>query len=310
MSQLKVLQDAWCISLEEELKKDPAIKRSSIDEVQAWCRRQVYLPPVSEHTIALFLKLASYNEEKAAVYIDNHYTFRTYYRSIFSDRDPEHNDVKEAMNTIHCSVLPGLTANRRRVLYASLKTTDSSKFSASQCAKYIYMTADREILVNGFGDVDSYAVLFDAKGFGLGHLSSITISFLKQLFSYFLDGANLAIKEINVINVNSVVEKLVQIIKGFAPRDLYERIHLYTKDKTAICLAKFPADILPTELGGNAKLCIQEMTDLNEQQVKEFRLWYLADEAHLRVDEAKRPREDQNKKVVKLQASIKKLELD
>ncbi|KAI5695580.1 hypothetical protein M8J76_000089 [Diaphorina citri] len=306
-----VLQSAWKVSLQEEMATDPAIKQEDIDQVVQWCRQQTYLPPVSENTVALFLKLSDYNVEKAQTFIDNHYTFRTYYRNIFGDRDPTNADCKLAMNAINAFILPGMTQDRRRVIFASLKSPpDSSRFTASSGLKYLYMTLEMDILDAGFGDSDGYSVLFDARGFGLGHLTTISISFLKQLFSYFLDGANMAIREINIINVNAVVEKLIMMIRSLAPRDLHERIKLYTKDKTEACLAKYPVDILPKELEGNPKLILQEMTESNEKKIIALRSWYLADEKYLRVDESKRPLDKQNKKVIKLQASLQKIELD
>ncbi|XP_026688789.1 uncharacterized protein LOC113473304 isoform X1 [Diaphorina citri] len=67
----------------------------------------------------------------------------------------------------------------------------------------------------------------DATGFGLGHMTAITPSFLKQVFSYFLDGANVSIVEINIINVNVFVEKLVFLIKALTPPIVYERVSFY-----------------------------------------------------------------------------------
>ncbi|XP_008484242.1 uncharacterized protein LOC103520922 [Diaphorina citri] len=167
------------------------------------------------------------------------------------------------------------------------------------------MTLEMDILDAGFGDSDGYSVLFDARGFGLGHLTTISISFLKQLFSYFLDGANMAIREINIINVNAVVEKLIMMIRSLAPRDLHERIKLYTKDKTEACLAKYPVDILPKELEGNPKLILQEMTESNEKKISRFDpgIW-LRREITFAWTNQSRPLDKQNKKVIKLQAII------
>uniref|UniRef100_A0A8D8W8A6 Alpha-tocopherol transfer protein n=1 Tax=Cacopsylla melanoneura TaxID=428564 RepID=A0A8D8W8A6_9HEMI len=306
----ELLQTAWQVSLEDELAKEPNIKKEDIAAVVDWCREQMYLPPVSEHTAALFLKLSGYDVEKAQGYIDNHYTFRTYYRNIFADRDPELKEVKQAMNAIHMFILPGYVPNKGRILFGSLKTDESSKFNASQGLKYVYMTMEKDVLEHGIADTDFYSILFDAKGFGLGHLTTISISFIKQLFSYFLDGCNMTTREIEIINVNQVVEKLVSMIKTLTPKDVHEKIKLYTKDKTEAVLAKYPPEILPKELRGQHPMSLAEMSESNEKAVSEFRAWYLADEKYLRVDESKRPVHRQNKKVVKIQTELKKLELD
>ncbi|KAL1453668.1 hypothetical protein WDU94_009988 [Cyamophila willieti] len=273
-----------------------------------WCKQQPHLPEVSENTAALFLVLSHYNAVQAQQYIENHYTFRTYYRNIFSDRDPNNKGIRDVMGLANIALFEGLCHQQCRVLFANLKLLDSSKFNPKELSKLIYMILERDVLENGFTEA-GYKLLLDAAGFGLSHMTAITPSFLKQVFSYFLDGANVSIVEINIINVNVFVEKLVFLIKAITPPIVYERIKLYTKDKNYLCLQKFPNDILPPEYGGSGKP-LSQLVNFTEESVKQFRPWYLADEKYLRVDESKRPLSKQNKKVVKIQETLKSLELD
>ncbi|KAI5722744.1 hypothetical protein M8J76_012958 [Diaphorina citri] len=303
-----LLQTAWKVPLEEEMRRFPELKQEDIDTVLEWCRQQPHLPQVSAHTAALFLLLSNFNIELAQTYIENHYTFRTYYRNIFADRDPLSKGIKDAMTLANLTLLEGLCHGQCRVMLANLKIFESSKFNPKEFSKLSYMILEKDVLDNGFTK-EGYKLLMDATGFGLGHMTAITPSFLKQVFSYFLDGANVSIVEINIINVNVFVEKLVFLIKALTPPIVYERIKLYTKDKNALCLQKFPLSILPPEYGGQGKP-VSELSSQTEEAVRQFRPWYLADEKYLRVDESKRPLNKQNKKVIKIQENLKSLELD
>lgn len=82
-------------------------------------------------------------------------------------------------------ILDGYCKTGCRVMLAGLKSFDSSKFNPKDSSKVSYMMMEKDTLDKGFSK-DGYKVLMDATGFGFGHMTAITPSFLKQLFSYFL----------------------------------------------------------------------------------------------------------------------------
>lgn len=76
------------ISMEEELKKNPELKNSDIDDLKEWCKKQPHLPEISDSELIIFLHSNYYHVESAKSTIDSFFTTRTHVPEFFQGRDP------------------------------------------------------------------------------------------------------------------------------------------------------------------------------------------------------------------------------
>ena len=76
------------ITFEEELKKNPDLKKSDIQMLRDWCDKQPHLPKISDSELALFLHSNFYRIEPTKNTIDAYYTVRSHVPEFFDNRDP------------------------------------------------------------------------------------------------------------------------------------------------------------------------------------------------------------------------------
>ncbi|PSN57140.1 hypothetical protein C0J52_01303 [Blattella germanica] len=93
--------------------------------------------------------------------------------------------------------------------------------------------------------------IMDFKNFTLGHVTKITIPFLKKMEVCAMKGFNMRIKEIHLLNLPSYAEVLVTLIKSVLKPKLAERIKVHNKGYSSLH-EKVSPKILPSEYGGEA----------------------------------------------------------
>lgn len=84
----------------------------------------------------------------------------------------------------HITALKGLDYTGRRVNFTSLKMPDTGLYHGPTVVKLIYMFEDINNFLRG-SHAAGTTVVMDATGFGVSHLSTLSLSFLKQSSQYF-----------------------------------------------------------------------------------------------------------------------------
>ena len=88
------------LTLEEEMKKDPEIKKRDIEALKEWHKKQPHLPKMNDSEFALFLHANYYRIETTKLTIDSFYTLRTHIPEFFNNRNPM--ESKPFRNIIKC----------------------------------------------------------------------------------------------------------------------------------------------------------------------------------------------------------------
>ncbi|KAL1453928.1 hypothetical protein WDU94_010229 [Cyamophila willieti] len=310
---MDVLQATCKVSIEEELAKNPDLDRSMIESLQEWAKKQPHLPPIFDTQMAIFLVVCSFSIEKAKKLIDIHFTMKTHFKDLFSNRDLLSQPLQDAMDCVYVTKLKGLDHSGRRISFSALKptaTTDTSRYHGPTTTKLIYMFEDICNFYLG-SHTPGVTVVMDATGFGMSHLSTLSLSFLKQTSLYFTQGASVIVHQIIVVNANPVAERLVSLLRPFLPTDIFKRIHILPRDKPEMIFDFIPRDVVPSNLGGNGQ-SIAELTKETYQLLLDNREFFLAEEKIQRVNEALRPAGNSPGSKIEndMNGSFKKLDLD
>lgn len=89
------------VPFQEELKRNPQLKKADIQSLKEWCEKQPHLPFISNSELAIFLHSNYYLMEPTKTTIDRFYTIRTHVPEFFSNRDPVNSqELRKAANSL------------------------------------------------------------------------------------------------------------------------------------------------------------------------------------------------------------------
>lgn len=90
------------VTLEEEFKRNPELKKEELQSLRDWYSKQPHLPQnVTDTELVLFLHSNYYRIEPTKTTIENFFTCRTHVPEFFSNRDPlGSKEIRMAIGTL------------------------------------------------------------------------------------------------------------------------------------------------------------------------------------------------------------------
>ncbi|KAG8035436.1 hypothetical protein G9C98_006882 [Cotesia typhae] len=258
------------VTLEEELDRNPELKKSDIKLLKEWCKKQPHLPKILDSDLVLFLSSNYYDLERAKATIESFYTIRTNAKEYFSSRDPLKNqELRQSFQTVTFMPLDGETPEGYKIFFGRLINYDPSKFMWTSSMKYLHMSLDLSMFTQGAAK--GHVFIFDMSNATLGHSTRMSVLGCRKLINYLQEGLPIRLKGIHFIKSLTIVQI----------------VHVHTNDET---LEKFvPVDLLPNESGGKAG----PLMEIHQKHIKfleDHRDFFLEEEINCRVDEFLRPR--------------------
>ncbi|XP_071639618.1 alpha-tocopherol transfer protein-like [Temnothorax longispinosus] len=294
------------VSFEEELKKNPELKKADIQMLREWCEKQPHLPKISDSELALFLHSNYYRLEPTKTTIDTFYTVRTHVPEFFCNRDPNNNkELKKAFETVTEQVLEGTTKEGYKIFYGRLLDSDPSHVVYNDVLKFLNMVIDLCLYTEG--TYEGYIILFDVKNVSFGHVGRLSPMVLKKWLYYLQEGLPVRLKGFHFMNSSPVMDVIMNMMRPFMKKQLMDMLHMHTTSDT---LEKFiPLEVLPNESGGQAG-SLQELHDKQVKKLVDHVAWFQEEEGH-RVNEALRPGKAKTATdLFGVEESFKKLEID
>ncbi|KAK0183088.1 hypothetical protein PV327_001160 [Microctonus hyperodae] len=295
------------ISLEEELKRNPELKKSDIQILQDWCAKQPHLPKIADNELARFLHSNYYRIEPTKNTIDTFYTVRTHVPEFFSNRDPLGNkDLRSMFQTAAYMPLPDETPEGYKIIYGRLINYDPSAYVYNDAMKYWNMVCD--LWMTTEGTMKGHIILVDLAGLAFGHTGRLSPMGIKKFLYYLQEGLPVRLKGLHFTNSVPVMEIILGMMKPFMKKELMEILHIHSTPES---VAKhIPLDILPYESGGKAG-SLMELHEKNIKWLETHRAWFLEDEAKGRVNESLRPGKGKSATdLFGVEGSFKKLDID
>ncbi|KAL7292795.1 hypothetical protein TKK_0013622 [Trichogramma kaykai] len=295
------------VTFEEELKKNPELRKSDIQALRDWYEKQPHLPKIRDSELALFLHSNYYRMEPTKVTLDTFYTIRTHVPEFFGNRDPVGSkELRTTFKVASTIPLEKPTRDGYKVLFAKLIDYDPSKYNYYDNMKFFNMILD--LWMYSEGTMKGHIILIDVNNVTLGHAARLNPIGLKKFLVYLQEGLPVRLKGLHFMNTNPVMDVILNMMKPFMKKELMDVLHLHSSLES---LDKhIPLEILPNELGGKAGA----LTDMHQAQLAKLeahRDWFLNDEAKSRVDESKRPGKAKSATdLFGVEGSFKKLDID
>ncbi|XP_050544851.1 alpha-tocopherol transfer protein-like [Daktulosphaira vitifoliae] len=269
---------------EEEFKKNPELKDEDLNHLKEWLSKQPHLPHVNDEQLILFLHSCFYRLESTKATIESYFTLRTHSPELFTKRDSDLKNVSDAFSIINFCLLSESTPEGDRVVLIQGKELDPECFVLPDFIKALSMVLDMLLMTSG--TFNGLIIVYDMKGFTLGHIGRMGIGMMKKYIFYLQEGLQARLKAIHVINTVPIIDIINNMIKPFMKKELAEKQFYHVVGSEDI-FKYIPRNIMPSDVGGTGK-SIAIISDETFTKVKEMKSWFIEEEK-FRVNEQKRP---------------------
>ncbi|KAI8441978.1 hypothetical protein MSG28_005644 [Choristoneura fumiferana] len=242
--------------IREELNENAETKDADLAHIKEWLKKEPHLPDeFDDQRIMTFLRGCKFSLEKTKRKLD-----------------------------MQMPPLPGLTPNGRRVILMRGLDKDVTTPNVADAFKLALMLGDVRLNEEKEGVAGDVYIL-DASVATPTHFAKFTPTLVKKFLVCVQEAYPVKLKEVHVINVSPLVDKIVNFVKPFIKEKIRERIFLHSDIND---LYKYvPQEMMPTEFGGNAG----SLDDLHKSWVKkmeEYTPWF-AEQENIKADESLRP---------------------
>ncbi|RZC37853.1 CRAL TRIO domain containing protein [Asbolus verrucosus] len=293
-----------CADLDKLYEKDPNLKREDVQTLKEWIKKQPHLPELKEMQLVIFLHSCYYRIEPTKTALDSYFTVKTHCPDLFEALSQD--VFKRTLSVGFLNILPKRTPENYAVMLMKLIDFKTDNFNFINMIRSINMISTLHL--HQYGYEDGVVVLFDMKGFTLGHLTRINLTAFKKALYHLQEGAPVRLKSIHFINVVAFIDKVVAMVKPFLKQELYDMLNFHSNSVET--LYKYvPKECLPKDYGGEAP----SVNALNETCIKnvinnfDFFAWHDSQ----KVDESKRYGKPKNASTIfGVEGTFKKLEID
>ncbi|XP_014256783.1 alpha-tocopherol transfer protein-like [Cimex lectularius] len=244
---------------------------NDIATIKEWLSKQQHLPDVDDHLIRRFLTCCDHSLEKTKTTMDHFFCLRADTPEFFSDRDPLQPKMQEVFTQIDLLPLPQLTPEGLKCFLYRLADPNPDKFVFNEYAKCFFLVGDTRVKTETVipkGEI----IIFDMKGYSLRHLTKLHFPSLRKYMQYTQEAHPVRLKQIHVINVSSLLDKTMTLVKPLLKAEVAGMLHFHQPESKTL-YDFVPKDILPDEYGGKAGT-VSEIKETWKSKVEKNRDWF------------------------------------
>ncbi|CAG5047573.1 unnamed protein product [Parnassius apollo] len=271
--------------IREELNEKPENNARDLAHIKEWLKQEPHLPDeFDDQCIMTFLRGCKFSLEKTKRKLDMYFTMRTAVPEFYENRDVTRPELQEIVKVVQIPPLPGLTPDGRRVVVMRGLDKEGQTPIVADAFKLALMMGDVRLTEEKEGVAGDIYIL-DASVVTPTHFAKFTPALIKKFFVCVQEAYPVKLKQIHVINVSPLVDKIVNFVKPFLKEKIRERIFLHSDTND---LYKYvPKEMLPTEYGGNAG-SMDELHNAWMKKLEEYKDWF-AEQEKYKANEALRP---------------------
>lgn len=194
-----------------------------------------------------FLRARDFDVELALKLLLNYQRWRVESPDISSCLSPQ--SVLGLLQDHYHGVLPQRDHSGSRVLLYRIGQWNPKDWSAFQVFRVSLMTSE-VISMETQTQRRGIKVIFDLRGWCLGHALQVTPSLARKISSVLSDSFPLKVRGIHLLNVPLFFRPVFSMIRPFLPEKIRQRIHMHGADYVDSLADFFSAPVLPPEYGG------------------------------------------------------------
>lgn len=290
---------------EAEYEKNPKLKKEDVQHLMSWLEKQQYLPKVTEYQMMQFYHCCDYSLQVTKVYVNEHFRFRHVFPELFAVAEsPPPRYMDPFWHVVYFHESSELTQEGYRLFYGGIQDADPSKWNWNLSLNLFLHMILSSLLEKG--TCSGCTIVLDMEGFRLGHLTLLTITFVRNMLIFVQDFIQIKIKSIHVIRTNSFLDKVLFLMKPFMKKELWDMLNFHSDLETFY--KAVPKKIMTKELSGLNQYTRKELNEFTTKRIEAFNDDIAAD-LQLRINEEKRPNDERQPNQC-ITASFKKLDID
>lgn len=151
-------------------------------------------------------------------------------------------------------LLPKLTSDNCRIIVTRLVDFNPDKIVFEDVLSVSSMLSDVNLVTSDDPTknflADGEILIYDLNGLTTRHLSKLRPSLMRGFFRYMIEAHPMRVKQIHLINVSSLLDKIIMLVKLFVGPKVMSIMHFHAPGSSTL-FDFLPLDILPIELNGN-----------------------------------------------------------
>ncbi|KAK9745837.1 CRAL/TRIO domain [Popillia japonica] len=260
--------------------------KNNMTALKEWLIKQPHLPQnIDQQNLSKFLFSCNNSVEQAKRLIDLNFTLRSLAPELFSNRDPQSEELKRAFTMVDYCPLPKFTPKNYKLFLFRLKDANPDNFVYADIIKAFFMVADLRMYTD-FEESDGEVPIFDMAGYTLRHLTKINLSILRKYMAYTQEAHPVRLREIHIVNVPPFLDKCLMLVKPLLKSEVSKLIHYHTPNSTTL-FDYIPRNLLPEDYGGTLEKT-EHFATIWRKKVLDNRDFYV-DDSRWKVIESKRP---------------------
>lgn len=146
------------------------------------------------------------------------------------------------------------TKDNHKICIFRLNSNDPTNIVLSDCVKGYFMSTDLRfsLPVEKLSDIEcGEIIIFDLNNLTLQHFTKIHLTTVKLFFTYLQIGHPLRLIQFHAINCNSLINKLVYLIRPFISSRLFKTLKIHRAGSLDSLYEFVPKELLPKDYGGD-----------------------------------------------------------
>ncbi|XP_011705811.1 PREDICTED: alpha-tocopherol transfer protein-like, partial [Wasmannia auropunctata] len=226
---------------------------------------------LDDFLILRFLRVCKFNIEKTKIRMRNYYKQRSDLPEWYMNKDPFQPELQELLNMGLVLPLRKLDSRGRLVFIIRATRIDPTIHELSDLIKICVMLTELTMKNNAIASVYGLVVFFDLINPTMRHIAQFSPQMIMNIVHAWQSCYPVRMQSINFINVPTIIDGFIRIMKSFMTKKMKNRFHVYSHMSQS-CFKDVPADILPIEYGGTYDT-IQELTDYWKKLVEKNCDW-------------------------------------
>jgi len=248
-------------------------KISDIAAVRDWLVKQPHLPEdVDDHLISRFLAVCDNSLERTKRTMDLFFCLRADAPEFFANRDPLQPHIQDIFKMVDLLPLPKLTKEGYKCFLYRLADSNPDKFHFNDYVKTFFLVGDTRVKTET-SIPNGEVIIFDMKGYTFRHLTKVVLPSLRKYMQYSQEAHPVRLRQIHIINVSSILDKTMALIKPLMKPEVAAMLHFHQPDSNTLDKYVDP-EILPEEYGGKAGT-VSDIKETWKAKVEKNRDWFL-----------------------------------
>ncbi|XP_034236752.1 alpha-tocopherol transfer protein-like [Thrips palmi] len=236
--------------LEKAIEKDPDLSHEKLDVLRSWSKnRDDIFPGMTDMQLLLFLQSCYGDTEAAKECMTMYFNCILEVPQFFDHWDVTRDQIKQGLDTVYYSPMPRLSPKNHLMMVCRFRHTDASKYVFSDGSRIFMMTTEAQFLSRG--PQEGLCAIMDMTNMCFSHLWRFPVPLVRRFIGMIQEGMPVRLKEIHIVNCSYFLPTLMSFLKPFMKKELADLIQCHSGAMDSF-REQFPAEYLPTELGGTA----------------------------------------------------------